>query len=57
MAWDATLVAEGQRLLDLSATGSELTEYHIEAAIASVHATRITPRTLTGEKSFHFTTR
>jgi RNA polymerase sigma factor (sigma-70 family) len=36
--WDSHLVAEGRRLLDLSATGSELTEYHIEAAIASVHA-------------------
>jgi RNA polymerase sigma-70 factor (ECF subfamily) len=36
--WDARLVTEGQRLLDLSATGSELTEYHVEAAIASVHA-------------------
>ena len=36
--WDAGLVAEGQQLLDLSATGPELTEYHIEAAIASVHA-------------------
>ena len=31
-------VAEGQRLLDLSATGPELTEYHVEAAIAAVHA-------------------
>jgi len=37
--WDARLVAEGQRLLDLSATGKELTEYHLEAAIASVHGT------------------
>jgi len=36
--WDGGLVAEGLRLLELSATGSELTEYHIEAAIASVHA-------------------
>ncbi|WP_433926271.1 RNA polymerase sigma factor [Sorangium cellulosum] len=36
--WDRALVAEGQRLLDLSATGPELTEYHVEAAIASVHA-------------------
>src|ERR1700693_4619165 len=35
--WDSGLVAEGQRLLDLSATGKELTEYHLEAAIASVH--------------------
>jgi len=36
--WDPGLIAEGQRLLDLSATGSALTEYHVEAAIASVHA-------------------
>jgi RNA polymerase sigma factor (sigma-70 family) len=37
--WDSRLMAEGQRLLDLSATGKELTEYHVEAAIASVHVT------------------
>ena len=37
--WDQKLVGEGLRLLDLSATGSELSEYHVEAAIASVHAT------------------
>src|SRR5881396_393677 len=36
--WDPELVAEGQRLLDLSATGPELTEYHVEAAMAAVHA-------------------
>jgi RNA polymerase sigma-70 factor (ECF subfamily) len=36
--WDAKLIAEGQRLLELSATGSEVTEYHIEGAIAAVHA-------------------
>jgi RNA polymerase sigma factor (sigma-70 family) len=36
--WDAKLIAEGQRLLDLSASGEELTEYHMEAAIAAVHA-------------------
>jgi predicted RNA polymerase sigma factor len=36
--WDQELLAEGQKLLDLSATGCELTEYHVEAAIASVHA-------------------
>jgi RNA polymerase sigma factor (sigma-70 family) len=36
--WDAQLVAEGQKLLELSAAGSELTEYHIEAAIAWIHA-------------------
>ncbi len=36
--WDERLVVEGRRLLHLSATGTELTEYHVEAAIASVHA-------------------
>ena len=36
--WDQKLLEEGLRLLDLSATGSDLTEYHVEAAIASVHA-------------------
>jgi RNA polymerase sigma factor (sigma-70 family) len=36
--WDAALVAEGRRQLDLSATGTEVTAYHIEAAIASLHA-------------------
>jgi RNA polymerase sigma-70 factor (ECF subfamily) len=37
--WDSKLAAEGQRLLELSATGPELTDYHVEAAIAWVHAT------------------
>ena len=36
--WDQQLVAEGLKFLELSATGCELTEYHVEAAIASVHA-------------------
>jgi RNA polymerase sigma factor (sigma-70 family) len=36
--WDAELIAEGLRLLALSAKGSELSEYHIEAAIAGIHA-------------------
>jgi len=35
--WDVRVIAEGQRQLDLSATGPELTEYHVEAAIAWVH--------------------
>jgi predicted RNA polymerase sigma factor len=43
LLWDSGLIAEGQRLLDLSATGPDLTEYHVEAAIAWVHATA--PRT------------
>jgi RNA polymerase sigma factor (sigma-70 family) len=36
--WDQELVAEGLKLMELSATGSELSEYHVEAAIASIHA-------------------
>src|SRR5207248_7701800 len=36
--WDRELVAEGLKLLELSATGTELTEYHVEAAIASIHS-------------------
>ena len=37
--WDAGLIAEAERLLDASASGDELSEYHIEAAIAWVHTT------------------
>jgi RNA polymerase sigma-70 factor (ECF subfamily) len=37
--WDRKLVFEGLKFLDLSAAGSELTGYHIEAAIASIHST------------------
>ncbi len=36
--WDQERVVEGLKLLELSATGSELSEYHVEAAIASMHA-------------------
>jgi RNA polymerase sigma-70 factor (ECF subfamily) len=36
--WDQELVSEGLKLLDLSAAASEITEYHVEAAIASIHA-------------------
>ena len=36
--WDPELMADGQRLLERSARGPELTEYHLEAAIAAVHA-------------------
>ena len=35
--WDGALIAKGFELLDRSASGDELTEYHLEAAIASVH--------------------
>jgi len=35
--WNHNLIADGQALLNLSASGTELTKYHIEAAIASMH--------------------
>jgi RNA polymerase sigma factor (sigma-70 family) len=41
--WDRERVSEGVGLLERSATGSNLTAYHIEAAIASIHAAA--PRT------------
>jgi RNA polymerase sigma-70 factor (ECF subfamily) len=37
-SWDHQLLAEGLALFEHSATGDELTVYHIEAAIAAVHA-------------------
>lgn len=48
--WDQQLVAEGFRLLDLSATGTDLSAYHVEAAIASIHmrAARIEDTDWTG---------
>ncbi|HET9402573.1 MAG TPA: sigma-70 family RNA polymerase sigma factor [Candidatus Acidoferrales bacterium] len=36
--WDRKLIAEGQLLLDRSATGKEVSHYHLEAAIAAVHS-------------------
>jgi len=36
--WDAGLIAEGMLLLDRSAVGTELSAYHVEAAIAAIHA-------------------
>ena len=39
--WDRRLLAQGQEFLDRSASGTELTEYHIEAAIAAVHASAV----------------
>jgi RNA polymerase sigma-70 factor (ECF subfamily) len=35
---DQELIVEGLKFLELSAAGSELNQYHVEAAIASVHA-------------------
>jgi RNA polymerase sigma-70 factor (ECF subfamily) len=36
--WDAELIQQGQRLLEESATGEVVSEYHVEAAIAWCHA-------------------
>ena len=36
--WDRALIAKGEQLLDHSATGTMITEFHIEAGIASLHA-------------------
>ncbi len=36
--WDEELLAEGTRLLEQSASGEVLTEYHVEAGIAGMHA-------------------
>jgi RNA polymerase sigma-70 factor (ECF subfamily) len=37
--WDEELIAKGLAYLELSASGSELTEYHLEAGIAAIHTT------------------
>ena len=37
-SWDRALIDEGHRLLDRSAAGDEVTPYHLEAAIAGLHA-------------------
>jgi RNA polymerase sigma factor (sigma-70 family) len=36
--WDAALLAEGLRMFERSAAGDELTQFHLEAAIAAAHA-------------------
>jgi RNA polymerase sigma factor (sigma-70 family) len=36
--WDRSLLTEGEQLLQRSARGSDLSAYHVEAAIAWVHA-------------------
>jgi RNA polymerase sigma factor (sigma-70 family) len=35
--WDRRLIDEGERQLELAATGAAVSEYHIEAALAAVH--------------------
>lgn len=43
--WNAALISEGQRFLELSATGTELSEYHLEAGIAAVHGSAASAET------------
>ncbi len=40
--WDRALIARGNDLLDRSAGGRELSDYHVEAAIASLHSSAAT---------------
>jgi RNA polymerase sigma factor (sigma-70 family) len=42
--WDSGLIEEGLRLLTLAAVGPDVTSYHLEAAVAAVHARAATPR-------------
>jgi RNA polymerase sigma-70 factor (ECF subfamily) len=42
--WDRALIAEGQRLMDEATTGDQLSEYHIEAAIAWAHCSAARPQ-------------
>jgi RNA polymerase sigma factor (sigma-70 family) len=39
--WDRRLLAEGDRLLQRAARGTDLTTYHVEAAIAWVHTSAV----------------
>jgi len=35
--WDRAMISDGLRFLDLSASGDEVTEYHLQAGIAACH--------------------
>jgi RNA polymerase sigma factor (sigma-70 family) len=41
--WDVQLIVQGTAFLERSARGPELTEYHLEAAIASLHSSARQP--------------
>jgi RNA polymerase sigma-70 factor (ECF subfamily) len=41
--WDKRLIEEGTRLLNLSATGTNLSRFHVEAGIAALHASADRP--------------
>jgi len=53
--WDRAMIVEGVRWLERSATGSEMSRYHVEAAIAAVHArTHTVEETDWGEIVTHY---
>jgi RNA polymerase sigma factor (sigma-70 family) len=52
--WDQSLVHEGLKLMELSASGPELTEYHLEAAIAAFHSTASRPEDTNWETIISF---
>jgi len=41
--WNAQMIARGLELLEASARGDQLSEYHLEAGIAAMHATSPSP--------------
>jgi RNA polymerase sigma factor (sigma-70 family) len=43
LLWDQELISEGLQLLTASAMGSNLSAYHVEAAIAALHSTAAAP--------------
>ena len=48
--WDAALVAQGRQLLTRSANGQSISEYHVEAAIASIHTNAASAETTDWEQ-------
>jgi len=54
--WSQRLMNEGFRLLEQASEGDELSEYHVEAAIASVHMKAASFEDTTGTNSCHSTT-
>jgi len=48
--WNSALIAKGIDYLDRSATGSDVSEYHVEAAIASLHSNAGTNETTDWER-------
>lgn len=41
--WDEALIAQGVKFLELAARGQDVSEYHVEGAIAAVHARSARP--------------